>query len=80
MVMISCLCGGAVVVAEQPAEAFATDDVAVAPADLIAGLDDGVAQALVVAFGVVVAEEGVDGFAERPFPEEDHAVEGFVLE
>jgi len=47
-----------VVVPQQPAKPFACDDGAVAPADLLAGCDDRVPEALVVALRMILDRHG----------------------
>ena len=48
--------------------------------DLGARVDEAIAQALVVAFGVIVLQELANGPAQRCFAEEDQAVETLSLE
>ena len=52
------LCGVAVIVTEHAAQSLATLDGAVASNDFIARIDELVVQALMVAFAVVVVQEG----------------------
>jgi hypothetical protein len=52
-----------------------------APApDFAIGIDEAIAQALVVAFGVIVLQELANGPAQRCFAEEDEAVETLFLQ
>jgi hypothetical protein len=68
-----------VIVLEQTAEPLTTDDVPVSWCSSHNGQDQPVAWALVVALDVIVPDELTDGSPERPFPDENHAVQtGFL--
>ena len=65
------------IIAQQSAKPLAAGDLAVAPSDFLAGLDQPVVQALMVSLAVVTCEILGDCLSKRILTEEDHPVEGF---
>ena len=57
--------GLAMIIPQQPAKSIATLDLTVSLADFFAGLDDLVAETLVVSFAVIMEQEFLNCFAER---------------
>ena len=56
--------GVAVIVPKQAAQAFVAPNVAIAAADFVTSLDDGVVQALVIPLGMIMEEILANGSAE----------------
>ena len=68
-----------VVVAQHTTEPLTAFDLPTALADTVLGLEQRVAQTLVVPLDVVVLGELPDGTTKRPFAEEDHPVDALML-
>src|SRR5450432_4923100 len=71
---------GSGVVAQDAAEALPTVHRTGPAPDLSARVDQAIAQALVVAFRVIVRQELANSLTQRRFAEEDQAVDTFFLE
>ena len=69
-----------IVVEKQSAEPFAACDRALAGTDFILRIEQPIAQALMVPLVVIVFKELADCVVQRPFPEEDHAVQAGLFD
>ena len=65
------------IIPQQPAKSFATLDLTPSLTDFFAGLDDLVAETLVVSFAVIMEQEFLNCFAERMLTEENHSGKTF---
>ncbi len=65
------------IIPQQPAKSFATLEFTVSLSDFFAGLDDLVAETLVVSFAVIMEQEFLNCFAERMLTEENHSGKTF---
>ena len=61
----------AVIVSQQAADVFATFNVTLGPSNVVAGIDDFVAQPLVITFAVIMDKIRSCGSSQRRFAEED---------
>jgi hypothetical protein len=70
------LCCPAIVVSQQAAEPLSAGNLATVTTDFVAGLNNPVAQSLMVSFGVVVVIDVLaNGPAKHAFAKEDQAIE-----
>ena len=67
----------AMIILQQPAKSYATLEFTVSLADFFTGLDDLVAETLVVSFAVIMEQEFLNCFAERMLTEENHSGKTF---
>ena len=74
------LCGSAVIVLEQSAEAFAANNLTGGLADRIIGLDDLVVEPLMFALGMKMGHEVCHRVPEHLLAEEDHPVQTLFLD
>ncbi len=72
-------CCFAIVISKYPAESFATADRTAALSSIIIGVDQSVAQRLMVTLSMIMHEELVDGPPQRFPAEEDHPLKTFSL-
>jgi hypothetical protein len=68
-----------VVVLQKPVKPFTTLNVAIGSADVVARIDQLVAQRLVISFAMIMEEELAYSISQRSLTEEDESVEAFLL-
>ena len=68
------------IILQQPAQPPATDDRSVAPSYRGGWEEQQIAHALMVAFAMIVLHELANGSPERPFTDENHAVQTRFLD
>jgi len=73
-------CGGSVIVLQQSTEPLTRQNAAVADGLGRHRHDQLIAQALMVAFAMVVLDELADGSPERPFTDENHPIQAGFLD
>ena len=71
----SLLCRVPVVVSKRAAKTLTALHVALAAANLVSTIDDRVFEALMIAFAMVMSEEGSDGATQRALTEKDQSRE-----
>ncbi len=77
---VSSLGNGAMVETQQPAESLNTSNSAEIRFGAATGLDQAVAETLMIPFRVIMGNEIAGSPADRPFTEEDHSVETLVFD